>query len=75
MKGSTTLSKGGRQDVCRYTWKGILKVKDSFGKYVLSLWILFVFSFPYTTNDPNETVAIFNVFTYQDSFHLQLDTH
>ena len=36
MKGSTTLSKGGCLDVFRHTQKGILKVKDSFGKYVFS---------------------------------------
>ena len=36
MKGSTTLSKGGRPDVFRHTQKGILKVKDSCGKYVIS---------------------------------------
>ena len=37
MKGSTTLSKGGHPDVFRHMQKGILKVKDSFGKYVISL--------------------------------------
>ena len=37
MKGSTTLSKGGHPDVFRHMQKGTLKVKDSFGKYVISL--------------------------------------
>ena len=59
MKGSTTLSKGGRPDVFRHMQKGILKVKDSFGKYVISLSILFLLSFHSNTCSPNENGAIY----------------
>ena len=55
MKGSTTLSKSSHPDVFHYMQKDILKVKDEIGKYVISLYILFIYKvcLPYSPNEIN----------------------
>ena len=55
MKGSTTLSKSGRPDVLYYMQKGILKVKNEIGKYIISCYILFIYKvcLQYSPNEIN----------------------